>query len=81
MKQFKFFHRFTGEEKATLTINGDGTFSVEPKEFERTFRDMLGHMGDNPKPTSIYEFIKSGLYGRVVFRFENGELFALQKDD
>jgi hypothetical protein len=73
---------FEGTEDAVLTIDGDGTFSVEPEKDYQRYADMVGWMGENPKPTSIYEFIKSGLYFQEVFRIDEKEgLTVLGEDD
>lgn len=84
MRKYKFVDKFTGSVSPyTLIIHGDGKYSAEPEEYLQSFSEMLNWMDeDDPKPNSIFDFIKSGLYDRSVRREdEDGNLVPLTEED
>lgn len=83
MRKYKFVDKMSGQiQDRTLIIYGDGTFDAEPKEEVDSFAGMVRWMGKDPKPESIYDFIKSGLRYTDVLRLDDsGNLVALTDED
>jgi len=86
--RYVFFNLDVAQPDSFLTINGDGTWSVEHTGYRGTvthdFDAMLAWMGDDPQPTTIEDFIKDGLHrpmSAVSIETDDGLMMAYERPD
>jgi len=82
MRRYVFFDKFDKTQRGILTLEDNGDFSAEPADMLPYFAGMVRWLGPDDKPTSIFDFVKSGLYNMDVVRLaDDGEMYYIGEGD